>query len=64
MLSVTCPLLDTMVSTIGTGTHDPTLYLSVGPGASCAIGVRVHTDETFVYSPRLPRVAWRGGENQ
>ena len=51
MLSVTCPPVDTGVSATGTGTHDPTLYLSVGPGAPRGVTVRVRTDVMFCIQP-------------
>lgn len=59
-LPVTSPLLDICMSTIGTGTHDPTPYLSIGPGAFPVTSVRVLT-EHLVHTA-LDFREWLGGE--
>ena len=61
MLSVESPLANAEITTTGTGTHDPSPYLSVGPGLPHFVAAHVDADEKC-RSPALDFREWLGGE--
>ena len=62
MVLVESPLFDTRMFTTGIGTHDPVLYLSIGPGAFYVVGIYICVLKKHFVRTALDFREWLGGE--